>query len=366
MKLHHWLLIIISSLLSSCFQDREQPVTNEEALAFARQFEKALASKDFTEFDRAISGNAFIKRIAETAGKKMNSDYMNGVREGLRKNGFSKEIARNIGADGSYTFIRHYEKDNKQHVLFRLYSEQGLNYHDFELVKLGGKVEVADIFIYLSGENLSQTIASTMAMLLNYAKDAKTAELEQQISAMRKIKFLVGENDHAAAKEAYNKLPQKFRDHKMFQIMNLQITAQLDHEEYKAALDEFEAKYGNDASVQLSLLDAYIMNNNYEKLLNAINIMDKSVQDPRLNLYRGIAYKQLNEKEKATQCLEQLYKDEPDFEDGALELLTAYMELKQYKKARGIIADYRGNRKFDQSNLELIDYLYPEFAAQKE
>ena len=342
---------------------KEQPINKEEVIVFAKKIESSLRNRDSKLVDSIFHDDVFSKRIAKAAGAQADKSFIAGVIVGLKNQRLGNEIILSLGEDGSYEFLRYYERDQHPHIVFRLFGRGGINYHDFELVKFDNRIKAADMFIYLSGEELSKTLATTMITMTGVAKDNSDKELVKYASSIKDIKALINAQRYSEAKELFNKLPFELKKDKLFQLMNIKITSQLDTSLYKQALNAFEKQYANDASAQLSLIDAYFLNKDYKKALRAIDVVDSAVnKDPLLNYYRALTYTQMGDKDNTIKYLEVLYKQKPGFTEGNLELIANYIETNEHEKASLLIAAYKANKKLDQAKLENLKLLYPEFA----
>ena len=137
-----FLLIIISCTA------KEEPVTKEEALSMSHVIDSSIRNKKPNYFNSLINEMSFADKIAKVYGTKVTAEMRTGIKTALKQSDFGDKIIRAIQPNGTYQFVKQYEKDKVQHLIFRLYSDDGLNYHDFELSKKDGKLAIADIFIY--------------------------------------------------------------------------------------------------------------------------------------------------------------------------------------------------------------------------
>jgi hypothetical protein len=356
------LSFLLPVLLISC-SAQEQPITKEEAVAFAQRLQTSIEKGHSQLFDSIFVNQAFADRIAKEAGDAVDKSYVKGLTDGLKEKKIGREMLKNMGTDATYEFLHHYEKDKHQHLLFRMYSDAGINYHDMELVKYDDHIGIADMFIYLSGENISKTFIRTTSLLADHAKQQSESKMLSVAKSIQEIRRLVNAQEYEKANALYEKLPAKFKEDKALQLMNLSVLAQLDQEKYKKALDVYNNYFGTDPAAQFGLFDSYFLNKDYDKALNVIDVLDGTVKDPVLNYYRALIYTRMNDRTNTIKCLEALYKQKPDFANGVLELIANYIEAEEDNKAESLLAAYRSNKKFDQQKLENLKYMYPDFAA---
>src|SRR5687767_14728850 len=112
--------ILLLCLFIGCAQ-KEQHASKEEAAAFAKKLELALEKGRSEAYDSVFNIGAFGTKVANEAGSKSNTAFLKGVKDALVKNNIGGMIVSRIKNGGAYTFLRQYEKDNRQHVLFRFY-----------------------------------------------------------------------------------------------------------------------------------------------------------------------------------------------------------------------------------------------------
>jgi hypothetical protein len=349
MKLH--LVLGISVLiLAGCTQKKEQPITKAEAIAYAENITASFKKNDRDFLEKVLDVDLFVDEVMKVAGDKGNRSLRDGIKKGLQSRNLSMEVFNSTGKNGLYEFLKQYEKEGHQHIIFRLYGESGINYHDFELVKYDNKINAKDIYIYLSGENLSTTMAQIFSSILEQS-DGSNKLMNQYAENMTKLKALLLQKNYKAAKTSWDQLPLSLKNEKAFQLVNLQITSEMDDESYITATNEFEKLYGNDASLQFAMFDGYFLRGDYTKSLRVLDRVDSAVNDPLLDYFRALVYTQKKDDKTAIAYLEKLYKKMPYFETGVLELMANYIEARRYDETNALITNYKKNKSFDQSRL---------------
>lgn len=360
------LLLLMPFLIISC-TEKEQPITKEEAIAVGKRLQGTVNDGHSQLFDSLFMNRVFVDRIAQAAQASLDKEYKKSLTNALNKRTIGREMLKSMAADDTYEFLRHYEKDNQHHLIFRMYGSSGINYHDIELVKINDRIGLADMFVYMTGENFSKTLARAMELMSKETGERSDGTVLSAAKYVQKIRELMNRQEFGKALQLYEKLPPEFKKDKAMQLMHMSIVSELDQEQYRQALAAFEKQYGQDPSSQLSLFDLYFMDEDYDKALKVLDVLDASVQgDPMLNMYRSVLYTRMQQPEKSVQCLEALYKAKPDFGDGVLELIANYIETNNNEKAESLITAYQANKKFDQQKLENLRYLYPDFAAFNE
>jgi hypothetical protein len=359
-------LIGICLLIFSCREiPFEMPVTRDEALTMSKKIDSAVANNKSDYFISLISERAFAGRVKKVTKVNISAGMLEGLHAGLVKADLVAQIKRSLSDEsGGYELVKHYEKDKAHHLIYRLYGTDGLNYTDFELTKVDGKVQIADMFFYISGENLSKSLADFVTQLTN--EQAYKGVKKEDLQAMQTIKLLLTGGRHEEAKKIYDRLPDVMKNQKLVQVLHIAICGGLDDQTYANALDEFELRYRHEPNMLISLIDSYIMRKDFTSALDAVNKVDSMIdKDPFLDYFRYSFYTQLNKPQEALQAIENLNKAMPHFDAGVVELIVTYLEEGQYEKARPLVRSYRSNEKFNQDLLEQNLVLFPGFEPEK-
>jgi tetratricopeptide (TPR) repeat protein len=357
------LFLSLVTLLVSCSFKKEQPISDAEALSYAKSIEVAVKKGDKDILNKVLDEDLFADEVVKAAGDVPKRGLKEGIKEGLRKQNLSRQIMNSLGEKGSYEFVRQYQKEGTQHIIFRLFGIGGFNYHDFVLVKYEDKIRAKDFYIFLSGENLSKTMGEVFITMMD-ADDKASISLKKQIKVLPQIRSLYQQKKFEEAKKIFNRLPGDMRRGKGFQLMNVLIASEMDTETYTEAMDEFERLYGGDPTVQLALFDNYFLRGEYDRDLKILEGLDSVVHDPLLHYYRALVYTKKGDEAAAVKHLEELHSKMPDFQAGALELLAHYMEDAEIEKANNVVAAYKANPNMKQLDLQGIRELYPSVAKK--
>jgi tetratricopeptide (TPR) repeat protein len=347
---------IVCVAILSCKQP-QKPLTKEESLEFAKKVQQTIERKDATFLDKAISPEALFTKM-DLPNKKDSRSFEQGARKGMD---LGTKILATMSDKGSYSFIKHYTKDSLHHVLFRLYDQGMINYHDMELTRVNGEAKIADMYIYLTGENFSETMKTLYSEFTSFEEKGSTQN-SRWMQEIPKIRNLITEKKYQEALDIFNSMPLVIQNSRPFQIINVEIASGISDEDHIKAVERYEALYPNEPNMQLMLIDAYVLRQQYDKALKAVNELDRMIdKDPLLDYYRAICYNLLNDQEKFREHLELLVKNIPDFEDGLIELINDYLENEEYEKARPLIKNYQSRKSFDQSALTDVLDAYPNY-----
>lgn len=338
----------------------ELPVTKEEAAAVAASLTKAGAHRNAERFNELIDLDAFEKRIQNHAHNTLSRSMMAGAMEGMKKGTFGLQIAKALGNKGTYELVKQYEKDNHQHLVFRLYNEQ-LNYHDFELIKKGKQVKIADIFVYATGENLSATLAESLQ-----SADAKTLTANKtaknDYKKVQQVREYLNKGEFEKAKQVFEELPPVLKEQKLYRILYIHIASGLGNDEYLAALNKFQQEYPDAPNMYLLMIDAYFLKKDFAGALRCVNSLDSLInKDLFLDYYRALLSKEGNDPAQQLVYLQRFHQNFPRFGPGTLELINAYVEDEQWDKAVPLTQQYRKNRNADTTTLAYLYLIHPDF-----
>lgn len=357
--------LLLFVLFAMACSQQEKPVTKEEAMAVAKSLQESIARRSTGRFNELFDLDALRKRIMDASQNKLNRAMVNGALSSIKSGELARQIVSSLGDKGTYELVKQYEKDNHQHLIFRLYNQQ-LNYHDFELIKKHDRVRVADIYIYVSGENLSTTYAQSLQSMDEQSAAAKNID-NRDIAKIQTIKSYMNQKEFEKADELFKTLPSLIRNQKLYKIINIQIASGLGTDKYLATLNKFQQEYPDAPNMYLLMIDACVLKKDYAGALKCVNSLDSLIsKDPFLDYFRGLVYKQMTDHPNQLVSLERLNKNMPNFGAGTLELINAYLEDKQMDKAVALTQTYNKRNDADTRTLDYFYMIYPGFKKKME
>ena len=339
-RLHTAILAILATTLSTACHLPEKPVSQQEAVTFARQIERSVTNHNETFLNNIFDERHFAQQVLDAAHQRFNFKLASEAKAALTAARWGHQVITATRGGGTYTLVHQYEKGGRQHLLFRMFEASGaINYHDFELVKGEDSVKVLDAYIYMSGEELSKTLAETLVLMTDKLSDM-TPDDQQKILHIRKInEFIEGGNAEEAA-QYFDQLPKDLQKQKPFQLIHLRIAIKQSDTTYLAALKEYKAAFPHDPNLGLLMLDAYVMDKDYPAAMNAVNNLDSALnKDPFLDYYRGLIFKLMQDPQQSRTCLERLHHNMPKFGKGTVELLANFADNGHPDSAAMLIRD---------------------------
>ena len=333
-------------------------VTDEQAREFVDAVEDAIAQDDPKAFGALIDWNDLCTTATSgfpdtPAMRKLRRDFARGVISKIRESGgITSQILQSLKTDGTYRFLRIHKVDQKNRALFRMVTEQGLNYHDFVLeAKPVRGIVAVDLYVYITGELFSETLHQLFAPLTKDAlKDAKAkpATGEFDYDKLKNFSELAKTDRFDDLKKLYQSLPESMQKQKSLLILWMAAAARHNEAQYGAAIETYETAYPNDPSLNLILIDGYFLRGKFDMALQATERLDRQIGgDPYLNVMRANIHTKMKDYAKARQAAEKGIQEEPDLVDAHWALIsTALTE----KDAKGVLEQLkRIDQKFELS-----------------
>jgi hypothetical protein len=359
MKLFRLLLIGLV-FFTSC-KEKEKPVTRQEAQTFADNLQKSIVKRETDFFDNAFSISGITKIIEDSLKDKYSKNELGGMKEGFRnKLKMGTQLVAVMSEGATYQLVKIYEENSEQHILFRLYDDGKLNYHDMRMVHEKGEVKITDMFIYAAGENLSETLIGFFNGVMTKNEDEALSNLDK----VKSIKELILRSKNREALAEIEELPEKLRTARPVQLLRMSAAMNLDDDNdstYLKVIDEFNALYPDNGKMALMLLDGYVLHKEYDKALACVNQLDSLInKDPVLDFYRAMCFKLKKDETAARACLERLNTNMPSFVDGGVELAFNYCHTQEWEKAGTLLTKIKNYRGFRPELMTQVKILYPE------
>lgn len=350
--------------------DNDKKLVELDDLGYA--IDSTLFNQDHTYFDKVydskLLANRFFIKTEDKELLKFNLSFYQGFSKSFS---FGKELLKQIELGSEYTFIRSYKENDNYFLLFRLYGEDGLNYHKHLIEYVKGKPKISDTYIYISGEYLSETIKFLYERAVNNRSFLKRILNRKEVADFEKIvkfKAYKDQNQHKEVIDLYESLTENSKKRKIFMIYALMAASNFDNELYIKYINDYEKEYPNDASLYLISMDGYILKGEYDKAIDVLDKLDKAIgNDDFLDYFRGNVYFLKKDYKKAIEKFENLITLYPNFFDGLDSLLTTYIENKENEKAINILNLFIERFELDKESLkELVKENFIDFTKSKE
>lgn len=321
--------------------------------------EKAFHNNDSKQFSEKFDLPYFINRATDLeyedpAIASFKKGYVQSMKTIVKS--FVEEINADLSQDSYYDFIDYYyDYDIKKYrLLFRLFSEEtGLNYHDYVLTFRAGEFLVADMYVYTTGEFLTQTLnrfyrsslpKSFLSKLIKSQDDIDFEAFNDALKAKRNENF-------QKAFTAISRIKGALKHDKTYHYVAIEIASNLGEKVYLEALSNMVEDYEDDPTMSLSCIDYYLFKEEYSKALEALDILQEATGDSFLNYLRGnIAYNAANY-ELSALSYEKIIAEYEEYYNAHTSLLSAYTKMKLYQKCIPLLNTLLQEEVYDKATL---------------
>lgn len=356
-------LVTLSLVLSAGSARAETPQ------AFAQRIAKAIQRGEGAVIDDAIDVDAVLERAYR--GLEVSDTSKREFAAGVKKSfGFGDLISKEIQESGSYELLRVRAVKGKQRALFRLISPNGVNYHDMELepTRNGKSQRVVDIFIFLSGEWLSETMRRAFLPVVAHEKRGAGGAMSAYLDNLPKISELakaVSSQDHARVLAIYKTLPPQVQKDRNVMLMYYQAASKAGDAEYAKALDAIQKAFPKDPALDLLLFDDYFLKKNYDGALAAVARVRRALGgDAYLDFLEGNIYYTKGDHAGAKVRLDRAIAAEPDLVDPYWTLITISLEQRQWAETARLLDLVEQNARVELQDVGSVAE-YAEFAKTK-
>jgi hypothetical protein len=360
-------LVVDASCLPSV--DKEQ-IDIRQLEKFAANIQASIENNNPAYFNNSFDVNAFLFKILSENASDNDTAFNKGFQEGFQQNfDLGEMIIEGIKQSGTYTFLRAYKRDNNYYLLFRLFANNGVNYHEFEVREDKDKFRIVDAYLFMSGEKMSETIARVYNSfrLLSSALVIDSLSYLQALTDLGKIKELASKGKFSKAYRKWQTLPASYMSDKLFLITGIQIASYLDDKTYSTNYKQFVSNFPDNSSKYLIPLDGFLRHKNYPMALACIDSLDKKLNcDPMLNYLRGNMLYEMGNHTEAAKKMSVLIDSIPSFESGYYSLLGLYVKDKNYMEATRVLDKIVFTFNYYKDDFGPILKEYPDFINSKE
>jgi tetratricopeptide (TPR) repeat protein len=332
-------------------------VSEKEALDLAKRIEQTTNNGDPSVLSNLFDNATLIKHIKEKSTEASKSpEFIVGFSSTFKMADYGASIVKNI-KDGSYKLMRCYQSNNRRHLLFRMFGVGGLNYHDYTLVKVRDAVKADDLFAYVTGEDVSLTMAKVLDEIV---QGQSLSAMSDDAKALLKLKSLKKEKKFSDIIKLFNSLDKRYTNDRNMQIIYIEACRNVGVQEYKAALENYAILFPDAPNIHLMMIDVYVLNKQFDKAIETIDKVDGIIQgDPFLDFYRGNFYLNLEENKKAEAAYEKVFSYDPLVTYTIINLVISYLKENELEKAKDAIERYKKVAGYKKEYIELIYKNYP-------
>lgn len=298
--------------------------SESDAQAIVSSIETAVAHSDTAAFTSLIDEEKLVDRMLAGLDLKpqFRKSFIQGMRDGGGLSHLASEIIRSADSGGEYTFVRMVQKNGEVRPLFRfeLADGGGINYHEFVVsVDSAGRPRVVDIYVYLTGDMLSQSIrrivlpavASENSGILAKLSGAETAFLNN-LETIEQINGLIAAGKHKEAMPLFARLPETLQRDKTILMTRLVCAQNISDMEYSDAIRDLERWFPNDPAQDFRSIDLLAIQGQHDNLIRTVDRLIATIQDPCLNLLKIESMLALNRIDEARAAVAEARRMAPD------------------------------------------------------
>lgn len=253
-----------------------------------------------------------------------------GMKSSLDGKAFGGVLESSVGEWDSFDYMRIRIRDDQPHMLFRLNTENGLNYHEYRLGEDGnGEVVIEDVYVYTMGEYLSETFRSNYnsgVMAFDGWKSwfsGKRGDLKEKGSKMLDAQALIREGRFSEAQPLLADLVDDEGMGKLACLLSITCGSNIDEQSYLEAMERFGEKFPGDPAWLLLSLDYYFLMGRYEETFEGVRKLDEIVGgDPALKVLEAGYRLEMGEIDQARAMVLEVSEESPEMEDAWWTLVT--------------------------------------------
>jgi tetratricopeptide (TPR) repeat protein len=335
----------------------QRVISSEEAQAAAKRIETATNSGNPAVLNQFLDLDSLVGIIQQKSQAMRDPEFQAGFVPPF-KAGFAKygqQIVTSIQT-GNYRLLRNYEIGGVRHLVFRMFGSGGLNYHDYTLIRIRDSIKSSDVFVYTTDEALSSTLGKMVDMMNNSAE-----HLPEEVGILMKLNQQLAAKDYTSVKEQYEKLGEKYKQNKAFQLINITACHQLNPRLYETAIEQYASRFPDAPSAYLMMIDLYYSRKEIDKGVAAVDMLDKLIGDDKaLDYLRGNFYRLAGKQAESIACYEKVYRYDPTLGMNVHALVAAYEEAGEKEKAKTVITGFKKTNSWRESDFHDLVAKYPD------
>jgi tetratricopeptide (TPR) repeat protein len=348
MKKRHLFLLLFYLITSNTQAQVPTEAWNELGIEIA----KALSKHD-QSVDKYFDKMAFLKRfIAPNPRNKDIKKFNRQIRSQWRIFSLGSSFAKQPNLF-NYEYIGMHEDSSL--VIRQWAVGGGLNYLLFKLEYINDTWIGVDLYVMMTGEFLSETMRNTLYLptVIRLIQDGKKSRqgmsnAEIYIEASK----LMQEEEYQRAYTKISGIPLTERL-KAHQILKLNLSYYLDsNEKILKAIEEYKTRFPNDPSFEFIMLDKYLLEEKYEKVLRAIGTIEAFIgADDYLHYQKGLVYHLMGDLKTSETEMRKAIEQRPSEELYYWELLTILEWQKNYAKCVKVLNELQAEFAYSKAVL---------------
>lgn len=312
---------------------------------FGRQLEQMAAAGDQQGFHQLIDWTALLEKATDVAqaNPERRAEFIKGAKKSLAgSRSFSSEVVAACQAEATYRLLRVRHDERHSRVLMRLvFLNGGVNYHEYDLRTDGEGTRADDIYVYFSGEFMSQTLRRYFLQDLA-AKDRSwidrlrgvESDFVKHLPAIERMNESNAAGNFANTLAAFETLPPTLQKDKIILLNRTRAAQEVGNAEYLDALTDLRRHYPDDPSTALNSIDYFSLQGEHDRALASIDTLDEQVEgDPYLKTLAASIHLQKEDPATARALCAEAIATEPDLVNAYAVLLDIAVMQGEYQEA---------------------------------
>jgi hypothetical protein len=323
------LFILTGINVTSYAQDTAE---EQELIDLALQVSNELYKGNFSFYNELFYLDSFLNRVVFADEKELRT-FNKEFNQGFKSNfSWGKDLNAFVNAGGLYEPVSFTTLKDSYYITFSMFGNTGLNYHEVEFKRIKGKLRIIDVFVYLNGEQLSESvkmayIGAVDRMDLLSTLNGSSQSYMKDMSSILDFKTLVDAGEFKKLNVFLEQTTDAFKQTIFY--YNFKVAA-------LNGVGDMEAYYDflkNNRSIgvpssYLTNIDLMFLEKDWPAFQDNLNQLDEFVGgDPILNNFRGNGFLNAGDFVNARKSFQQVYDDFPDYSYGIIGLLSTGLEL---------------------------------------
>ncbi len=171
---------------------------------------------------------------------------------------------------------------------------RGFNHHEIILNKdRNGKSKIVDIFVYLTGEDVSDSLrALDLSTIASQSESVRQslgtteAAMVENMQTLQNIQSLAAEGKGDEALKLYDGLPTDLKTNRRLLMTKLGVAQRVSDDAYFQVLEEFQKHHPTEPAFLFRMLDMLAVQQRSEDVVQTADLLQKLTGDDYLNLMK--------------------------------------------------------------------------------
>ena len=264
---------------------------------FTESLHLAVATKNLEAYNGLVSwGTILNSATSNLQGKQIDEFRTTFAKDIKSTNSLGAKIIQTVKSGGTYEFLQLTKNKNTVVAIFRMLlpGGKGVNYHEYALAKTkAGQVVASDIYVYLTGENLSKTIRRNLVSALSDQETGSSVKLSgkdellsDHVATIKSLNEALAKSDANGARTQILKLPMELRNDKAIQALTLNVYR--NSKSFKTVLGGVRKACPDDVFMDMIAIDVMVRQKQYDDAITAIERINTKVGgDPYMKILHG-------------------------------------------------------------------------------